>query len=176
MSESIPTTPAEAVTSIATLHDRYQLAKVALASAKDSLDAAAEAAAKTEIDACSAVASQLAASLTSEPISASRALTLIVAAAAGISPAQIKKIAEANRVSASEAGILLPAGRYEKMSRGRGWCRQGKGDAVTWGERTEGGYRVSAEGRWDVGCTDGFSRKDSVRWDVSRVGKFWIAN
>lgn len=68
--------------------------------------------------------------------------------------------------------IVLPAHRYESLSRGRGWARQSKGSGAVWGDRVDGGYRVGP-GRWTVGATDGFSRKGSDDWTVSyiRVGE-----
>jgi hypothetical protein len=77
-------------------------------------------------------------------------------------------LARVTRLSRLET-ICLPAHRYEGLSRGRGWARQGKGDSVVWGERVEGrGYRCGP-GKWVVGATDGFRRKDSATWDVTHV-------
>ena len=64
--------------------------------------------------------------------------------------------------------ILLPPHRYEGLSRGRGWCRKGKGENVTWGDREDNGYRVG-RGRWIVGGSDGFTRKGETAWDVFHV-------
>jgi hypothetical protein len=64
--------------------------------------------------------------------------------------------------------IVLPAHRFESLSRGRGWARKGRGSDVSWGDREDGGYRVGP-GRWAVGATDGFSRKASVDWQVKNV-------
>jgi len=71
--------------------------------------------------------------------------------------------------------ILLPAGRYEGLSRGKGWARQGRGDSATWGEREDAGYRVGP-GKWTVGSNDGFNRKEQTDWLVKhlKVGdKVW---
>jgi hypothetical protein len=86
----------------------------------------------------------------------------------GASDELVVTLADAVCVSRKES-IRLPAGRLEKLSRGRGWCRQGVGDAATWGEREDGGYRVYTAGRWVVGCSDGFRRKSQETWDVSRI-------
>lgn len=70
---------------------------------------------------------------------------------------------------------MLPPHRFESLSRGSGWCRKGKGDSATWGERTDGGYRVGP-GRWIVGGNDGFRRKGSDEWTVEHVtvgGQIW---
>lgn len=64
--------------------------------------------------------------------------------------------------------IILPAGRYEHLSRGRGWARQGSGSNAVWGERADVGYRVGP-GKWVVGSTDGFNRKSSVNWTVKNI-------
>ena len=116
------------------------------------------------------------ASLTSKPLTEARIRILTAAADEGIAEADLKRLAEAARVSTKTAGITLPAGRYENLSRGRGWCRKGRGDTAQWAERVEGGYFVAESGRWIVGCSDGFSRKDQTEWDVSKIGRFWIAN
>jgi hypothetical protein len=66
--------------------------------------------------------------------------------------------------------IKLPAEHYESLSRGRGWCRFGKGRGDTqWGERESGGYRVGKAGRWYVGASDGFSRRSETPWDVDHL-------
>lgn len=67
------------------------------------------------------------------------------------------------------ATMILPAHRLEGMSRGRGWARKGHGDRAVWGEREDGGYRVSEPGRWIVGGHDGFSRSGENSWDVRHV-------
>lgn len=64
--------------------------------------------------------------------------------------------------------VIIPAHRLENLSRGRGWARKGKGSTVMWGERDDGGYRVGP-GRWEVGATDGFSRKGKTSWVVEHV-------
>lgn len=67
-----------------------------------------------------------------------------------------------------QSQVILPALRYESLSRGRGWARKGRGTVVAWGERIDTGYLVGP-GRWEVGATDGFSRKDKCTWDVEHV-------
>ena len=78
-----------------------------------------------------------------------------------------KQIADAHHVGQGLT-VELPLGKYEHLSRGRGWARKGRGDRVAWGERTRDGYTVGP-GRWTVGSTDGFSRKSSVDWWVEHV-------
>lgn len=85
----------------------------------------------------------------------------------GADDATLVRLASAVRVS-RRSTIVLPAHRYEGLSRGRGWARQGKGNDAVWGERTDTGYRVGT-GRWVVGATDGFSRKDETIWRVAHV-------
>jgi hypothetical protein len=77
---------------------------------------------------------------------------------------------------ARKTTVVLPQGHLEGLSRGKGWCRKGKGDSAEWGER-EGakGYRVGP-GDWVVGHSDGFSRKRQDRWRVRHItvgGETW---
>jgi len=93
----------------------------------------------------------------------------------GTDRATLVALRDAVRVERRSATIVLPAGRLEGLSRGRGWCRQGRGDAAVWGHRCAGGYRVGP-GAWVVGATDGFSRQSRTDWIVSRLvvgGDVW---
>jgi len=84
------------------------------------------------------------------------------------------ELAKALRV-ARQPTIVLPAQRFENLSRGRGWARKGRGDSAEWGERVQGGYRVGP-GEWTVGGHDGFSRKGQDEWVVEHVkvgGETW---
>lgn len=101
------------------------------------------------------------------PISDTRAETLRLAVELGADAKTIEVLCAAVRV-ARKPSIVLPAHRYEGLSRGRGWARKGKGENAEWGERVDGGYRVGP-GRWSVGGNDGFSRKGETRWDVKHV-------
>jgi hypothetical protein len=92
---------------------------------------------------------------------------LLERAAAGASAEVLRRLASATLVAEGET-IVLPSLRYESLSRGRGWARRGRGDSVEWGVRVPGGYRVGP-GRWIVGATDGFSRRDSRAWTVAHV-------
>ena len=92
---------------------------------------------------------------------------LLIAIALGADDKILVAIREARRVSRTNT-IVLPPGRYEHLSRGKGWARLGKGDNVTWGERTKGGYCVGP-GKWAVGSNDGYKRKDSVPWTVKHI-------
>ena len=93
--------------------------------------------------------------------------TLLIAIALGASDKTLITIRDAMRVCRKET-IVLPPGRFEHCSRGRGWARLGKGDNVTWGERVEKGYQVGP-GKWAVGSNDGYKRKDSVAWTVKHI-------
>lgn len=84
-----------------------------------------------------------------------------------VSDGDFARISNAMRVSRKDT-IVLPAHRFELLSRGRGWARKGRGDSAQWGERVDNGYRVGA-GRWTVGGNDGFSRKGEDTWTVEHV-------
>lgn len=100
-------------------------------------------------------------------ISESRMRSLVLAHESGVDDETFGALGRAVRL-ARQASIVLPAHRFESLSRGRGWARQGRGDGATWGERVDGGYRVGT-GRWSVGATDGFQRKNSTIWDVEHI-------
>lgn len=85
----------------------------------------------------------------------------------GASRATLETLRDACRVAKGET-IVLPPSRLEGLSRGRGWARLGKGTNVQWGERVDGGYRVGP-GKWSVGGTDGFKRKEAIPWTVKHV-------
>lgn len=91
---------------------------------------------------------------------------------------QIEAVLEAHRFSAGDH-ILLPSGRYDNLSRGRGWCRLGRGPDAQWAHDDGDGYIVSKTGTWTVGSTDGFSRKENLTYKVKKlkVGSSvcWIA-
>lgn len=86
---------------------------------------------------------------------------------AGASDAVLGQLADAPRLS-RKFTIVLPAHRFENLSRGKGWCRLGKGDSAAWGERVDNGYQVGP-GRWTVGASDGFSRKGQDTYTVKHV-------
>lgn len=104
--------------------------------------------------------------------------SLRLAAEAGVSDELFVLLAEATKLFRGPKATL-PAHRFEGLSRGRGWCRKGKGTNAEWGSRGDHGYTVGA-GRWVVGGSDGFSRKKEDIWDVVHVqvgDKTWtIAN
>jgi hypothetical protein len=100
--------------------------------------------------------------------------SLIRAVELGATDATIDALIDALRVGRSEK-VILPPHHLETLSRGSGWCRQGRGSDAVWGERVDGGYRVGP-GRWIVGGSDGFSRKKQETWDVKHVrvgGEIW---
>lgn len=97
----------------------------------------------------------------------SRRISIVLAVDAGVDFPTLRDIITAPRLNRDET-IVLPAGRFEGLSRGKGWARQGTGLSARWGEKVSGGYRVGP-GKWVVGSTDGFNRKDSVTWDVEHL-------
>lgn len=101
------------------------------------------------------------------PISDGRRKSLTLAVAARASDEALEALCDANRVARGDT-IVLPAHRYEGLSRGRGWARKGKGSSAVWGESEDGGYRVGP-GKWIVGGNDGFARKGETDWVVSHV-------
>lgn len=169
-------TPAEAAAHLASLAASLSAVKSRIAAAKEQLDGGEAAAAEAALNDLLSGAAASAALIGEEDVSPVRVATLIRAAAAGLSPAQLRAIAQAARVSSDKKGIVLPAGRFEHTSRGRGWCRKGSGDRAAWADRAGGGYRVSEPGKWHVGSTDGYSRKDHMTWDVTHVGDFWVGS
>jgi hypothetical protein len=107
-------------------------------------------------------------------LSDSRLASLRTALGLRADEATLIAIRDARRVS-QRSTILLPEGKYEHCSRGRGWARLGRGRDVSWGDREEGGYRVGP-GRWSVGSTDGFQRKSETTWEVEHIdvgGQTW---
>lgn len=150
--------------------------KESMAAAESSLDQAAQATIKSNIDALLVNAAEYAKVIADKDIGPLRMPSVISAAASGLSPKDIKDIAVALRVSQKDRGILLPAGTFENLSRGKGWCRLGRGSNVTWADRVDGAYLANSAGTWVVGSNDGFSRKDQVEWKVMKIGAFWIAN
>lgn len=102
-------------------------------------------------------------------INDARRLLLAKAIALGADDAALTVLGKALRASVKTT-ILIPNHSLATLSRGRGWCRKGKGDSATWGERDEDGlgYRVGP-GKWIVGGHDGFSRKRQEEWKVEHV-------
>lgn len=102
-----------------------------------------------------------------EELSPGRRESLALAHAAAVDDEVFTKISTALRCSRTST-IVLPPQRFELLSRGRGWCRLGKGSTAQWGERAEGGYAVGP-GRWTVGGNDGFHRKGEDVWQVAHI-------
>lgn len=101
-------------------------------------------------------------------------LALLTEAHSLVDDTTFARISDAMRVAKSMT-VVLPAHRYEGLSRGKGWARQGVGKSAVWGERVSGGYRVGP-GRWTVGGNDGFRRKGETEWNVEHVtvgGETW---
>lgn len=101
-------------------------------------------------------------------VSDKRKESLRIAIESGSEEDTLKSLRDAMRLHRNGSTIILPAGRYENLSRGRGWARKGKRDAAQWGDRVDGGYKCDA-GNWTIGCSDGFSRKDEVKWTVKNI-------
>lgn len=102
-------------------------------------------------------------------VSDKRRESLVLAIELGADAETLAQIRDARRLSRTDA-IVLPAGRLQHLSRGRGWCRSGRRDSAKWADRTDNDdYRVDEPGVWIVGCSDGFSRKDETKWRVSHV-------
>ncbi len=97
----------------------------------------------------------------------SRIETLKKAIELGADDTTLEILCDANRVGRGET-VVLPAHRYEGLSRGKGWARKGRGTNAIWGERVSNGYRVGP-GNWTVGGNDGFSRKGETTWTVKHV-------
>jgi len=100
-------------------------------------------------------------------VSEGRRLALAAAIELGADDAGLTALCEARRTSRNRT-IVLPAQRFEHLSRGRGWARKGKGDSAEWGTRVAGGYRVGP-GHWVVGGNDGFTRKGEDTWTVKSL-------
>lgn len=96
------------------------------------------------------------------------------AADAGVSDADLAKMAKAPRIAEGDR-ITLPRHKLENLSRGKGWARCGSGRSAEWGQRCADGYRVGP-GFWVVGGSDGYTRKGEITWDVTHIragGKVW---
>ena len=107
------------------------------------------------------------AKLDAETVTEARRESLARASELGADRMTLMMLVQASRVSRRDT-IVLPSGKYEHLSRGKGWARKGRGNTAEWGEREDGGYRVGP-GRWTVGSSDGFSRKSSIDWTVKHV-------
>lgn len=115
-------------------------------------DVGADARADIAIDA-------LAALLGDAQLTEARRETVRIAVRLGADVDALREIVTATRVSRSEA-ITLPAGRYAHLSRGRNWQRRNDGVFVD---------GAVGPGKWTVGSTDGFNRKDKTAWTVIHV-------
>lgn len=96
-----------------------------------------------------------------------RLANLAIAAELGASEELLETLRTARYVS-KKATVLLPQGRFERLSQGKGWARQGSGATAVWGAREDGGYRVGP-GRWVVGSNDGFKRREETTYTVKHV-------
>jgi len=100
-------------------------------------------------------------------VSEKRREALVLAIELGADDATLIVLRTVIRLDRSET-VILPAHKFEGLSRGRGWARKGRGKNVTWGERVNEGYRVGP-GNWVVGGNDGFSRKGETPWRVEHI-------
>jgi hypothetical protein len=136
--------------------EAHRVAAEALAADVVDLDAAADVA----IDALCTVLGA-----TSAPSDARRE-SLRVAVGLGAEVDVMRTLALATRLNRKD-WVPLPAGRHAGLSRGRDWCRSREGGGFA--DRRDGGGFRGTPGKWEVGSTDGYSRKDKVAWDVSHV-------
>jgi hypothetical protein len=101
-----------------------------------------------------------------QQVSDTRKESLKIAADLGADDEVLKVLAEATRVRRKDT-ILLPA-KYAHTSRGKAWCRKGRGDSAEWGEREGNAFEVGP-GAWTVFSSDGFRREKRVEWEVEHV-------
>lgn len=124
---------------------------------------AAEAAAKSEKEALTAARTakgkEIAAQL-GETVSDVRAVSVAIAQDLGADLATLRAIISASRVSRKDT-ITLPRGRYGTCSRGRDWCRSSDGEFYD-------DHEVGP-GKYTVGSSDGFSRKEKTPWTVEHI-------
>ena len=121
----------------------------------------------TEQTDISSTTDRIAAVCAGHAVPAGRRESLTIAASLGADVQTLAKLRDATRL-ARKASIIIPCVRYETLSRGRGWCRCGRGDSASWGERVYNGYKVGP-GTWIVFGSDGFSRSDRVPWTVRHI-------
>ena len=95
-----------------------------------------------------------------------RAESLSRAESLGTDTETLRVIANTLRVGRGEV-VPIPSGRYEHLSRGRGWCR--RNDGTFCNERDADACYLVGPGRWTVGSKDGYSRQDRVEWVVRAV-------
>jgi len=76
-----------------------------------------------------------------------------------------RKILTAAKV-ARDGGTISIATRYGSLSRGKCWGRNKKTDE--WADKSDGTVYLTP-GRWMVGSSDGFSRKEKAAWKVEKV-------
>jgi hypothetical protein len=100
-------------------------------------------------------------------VSDKRRETLARAIEIGADSATLTALRDALRVNRFPY-MLLPEHRFATKSRGKGWCRKGRGNNAEWAELEDNGYRVEP-GKWTVGASDGFSRKGSDDWTVKHI-------
>lgn len=100
-------------------------------------------------------------------VSEMRRATLARAIELGAETATLATIRDAVRVNRF-AHMHLPQHRLALKSRGKGWCRKGRGDNAEWADLESSGYRVSP-GKWIVGGADGYDRKGQDEWVVKHV-------
>jgi hypothetical protein len=102
-----------------------------------------------------------------ENVTEARKESLTIAVELGADQVLLDRLAAATRLSRATT-IVLPVGRYDHCSRSKGWCRNGRGDSASWGEKTAKGWRVGA-GTWLVCSSDGFRREERLEWKVRNI-------
>jgi hypothetical protein len=172
---TIALSPKAARAALAAAAPHLAAALLEAAEAEEDLDDDAEASAVAAIEALIGSLSEASQTIAGQPVSAIRTRTMIKAAATDLSLGDLRRIGQAERVNRGGT-IVLPPGRYENLSRGKGWCRLGSGRTVQWASRAaDGGWRVGP-GCWTVGSTDGLSRKSQVKWTVRQIGDWTVAS
>jgi hypothetical protein len=175
MSTNTKMTPVEAIVILAGLVPQLDEFKTSIKDAKDNCDDAAVK--QMEQDREELLSSHDVAFATvcgDVSVNPNRRIVICRAAATSPRPAEIRKLAQANKIGTSE-GITLPEGKYGKLSRGKSWCRLGSGSSAQW-INADNGHRVTEPGKYVVGSSDGFSRKEQTPWNVFVCCGFFCAD
>lgn len=157
----------EAIVKIAGLVPRLDELENSGQAARDNCDAAASASVDAELEGLlTAHMAEFALVWGDKDVAPSRRSMVCRAAATEPKPAELRKLATASRVGSTD-GITLPEGRFAGLSRGKGWCRLGSGPSAQWIDAEDGMHWITEPGRYTVGSSDGFARKEQTPWTVS---------
>ena len=156
----------EAIIVLASIVPRLDELKSAQATAKDNCDESAEEAVKDEREALLTAHTEAFCAVWGQvAVNDNRRAMVCRVAETAPKPAELRKLATAVRIGTNE-GITLPAGRFAGLSRGKGWCRQGSGSSAEWISAENGWYPITERGKYIVGSSDGYSRKEQTPWTV----------